>query len=236
MTGLQDSEDNRSAAETEDPFLGRGTREAEAYARKRGFANYREYRKFVLANKGFASQTEYRNALATKKGLKDGYEYIKALDKRRQRNPEYAQLATTIRARMKELRLNQNQLATLSGIDRRQIAGYIRGKHYPKPAKLRAILRALEIRDYTPIVGTDFYKRSEPGRQLLRPRNEKYRLLASHISKELERHGHTVGWLAKQTGIPVEHVSLYKRGIVFPRPGRLKAILSVLASLDAGAP
>ena len=225
---LETSSDSASLPIIEDPSI--ATTNLDRIARNLGFASYKEYLHSFRARIGAASESEYQKLLAQKKGLITPSQYQKQLKLVRAQNPEYRKLARLIKLQLTMLDMTQSDLARRSGLDRQLISDYSRGFSYPKPKKLRRILRALQVLHYQPIVGRTHH--FGLNRHMQKPRHQKYTELSNSLNWFFKSYSKDPQWLARQTGIPLQHILLYVQGLIYPKADRLERIIQVCDSLN----
>ncbi len=212
----------------EDPSI--ATKNLDRIAKNLGFASHRDYLRSFRARIGAGSESEYQTFLAQKRGLDTSSQYQKQLKFLRAQNPEYRKLARIITTQMTELKMTQRDLARRTGLDRQLINDYVRGFSYPKPKRLRRILRVLHVFHNEPIIGRTHH--FGPNVRMQKPRHQKYTEMSNSLAwffKTFRKDSH---WLAQQTGIPLEHIRLYAQGLIYPKADRLERIIQACDSLN----
>jgi len=212
----------------EDPAI--ATTNLDRIARNLGFESHREYLRSFRARIGAASESEYQKLLAQQKGLDTPGQYQKQLKMLRAQNPEYRKLAKLLKAQMQTLNMTQSDLARRTGLHRALISDYVRGFSYPKPKRLRRILRVLHVFHHEPIVGRTHHFGSNLRMQ--KPRHQKYTELSHSLSWFFKTFGKDSHWLAQQAGIPHQHILLYTQGLIYPKAERLERIIRACDSLN----
>lgn len=213
-----DSEEDKSIA----------TEKSNDWARAHGYDSYRQYTRLKRLASGFKSESEYQQFLARKGGLRSATQYQRKLKLIRSQNPAYKELARLIRRGMAENGLTIRSVAQRAGISRSVIADYAAGYSFPKPSKLRRLLRALRV-----FYPTGMLARMLSGRESRqRPRHQRYDELSNLMRYYLSRFERDLKWLSEATGISMMYLKRYYLARNFPRPARLDRIISALRSLE----
>lgn len=229
MVQLNTALDSDQSSRIEDPSI--ATTNLDRIAKNLGFASHKEYLRFFRSRLGAASESEYQKLLAQKKGLSTPSQYQKHLKSVRAQNPEYRKLAALISSQLSECKMTQSELARRSGTSRQLISAYIRGFSYPKPKRLRRILRALKVFHNQPLRGRSHHFGSNIRMQ--KPRHQKFTELSNSINFVFKQFGKDAHWLANETGIPLDHILLYAQGLIHPKADRLTRIIEACDSLRA---
>lgn len=196
----------------------RHTENLNRIAKERGFDSYLSYIRYYRKRKGANRETEYQEELARRKGLNSANEYLRFLDSARSKRPDYRKLSSLITTRLSELRISQSELARRVQSYPKAISHYARGINYPKPAMLRKIFNALQL----------YHERVNLPANSQKPKHPKYRELSLSINYSLKRLKKTKEWLARKTGIRLEYISAYSKGLRYPSEKRLTKITRIL--------